>query len=395
MSEWRLTTLGDLGRWRTGKTPRTAEPANWGEGVEFVTPGDLGSGGELGSVARTISKTGVSSSVLFSAPSVLLCCIGTIGKVNWSPRSVAANQQINGLEVNPEVADAQFVSWLLASPGVQEKLWAESSGTTVAIINKTKIKRIVVPLPPLDEQKRLVAKLDQVSSEVERLENSLDEQLEALKSLFGLAAVERLLGRKRRDTCAALELAVSEWPLVSLGDLADVIAGQSPKGEFYNKNGLGTPFYQGKKDFGPVFLEPPSVWTSVSTKIALPGDILMSVRAPVGPVNFAVEECCIGRGLAAIRTKGDIDREFLFYYLRSQRSLFAGSEGAVFDSINKGQIQSIEIPLPPLDEQKRIVAELDELEAKIKDLETNLVTQGSLVSAFQSAVLSTALAGGV
>ena len=187
---------------------------------------------------------------------------------------------------------------------------------------------------------------------------------------------------------------MSGWPVVSLGDVAEVIAGQSPKGEFYNKTGVGTPFYQGKKDFGPRFVEPTSVWTSVSTRVALPGDILMSVRAPVGPVNLAVEECCIGRGLAAIRTFGPIDRDFLFYYFRSKRGSFAGTKGAVFDSINKAQIQQIEIPLPPLDEQKRIVAKLDEAQSNLERLTENHENQMVAISALGRSALDQQMAVG-
>ena len=93
------------------------------------------------------------------------------------------------------------------------------------------------------------------------------------------------------------------WKTVRLGDIANIIAGQSPKGENYNKEGLGMPFYQGKKDYGDKFLKPPTVWTESVTKIAIEGDVLMSVRAPVGALNIATEEICIGRGLAAYEFK--------------------------------------------------------------------------------------------
>jgi type I restriction enzyme S subunit len=151
-----------------------------------------------------------------------------------------------------------------------------------------------------------------------------------------------------------------DWPLVRLGSCATVIAGQSPEGKYYNDTADGLPFYQGKKEFGPKYLGDPSVWTSVTTKIAQPGDIVMSVRAPVGPVNVVVQESCIGRGLAAIRAGHGVDSEYLFNYLTSIQEDIGGNAGTVFPSINKAQIESIEIPLPPLDEQKRIVAKLDE-----------------------------------
>ncbi len=150
------------------------------------------------------------------------------------------------------------------------------------------------------------------------------------------------------------------WRQVPLGDVAEVIAGQSPEGRFYNTTGDGSPFYQGKKDFGDKYLEPPTTWTTQRTKMATEGDVLMSVRAPVGPVNFATQDVCIGRGLAAIRSRGGIDREFLFYQLLSLQDSLAGKDGAVFPSINRAAIEAVPLVVPPLPEQRRIVALLDE-----------------------------------
>lgn len=150
------------------------------------------------------------------------------------------------------------------------------------------------------------------------------------------------------------------WKIKKLGEVATVIAGQSPEGEYYNCNAIGLPFYQGKKEFTGKYLGEPSTWTTKITKEAICGDILMSVRAPVGPVNFSTQKICIGRGLAAIRATEAIDPEFLFNLLIKNESELVGNVGAVFASINKSQIEDISLPLPPLLEQKRIVAVLNE-----------------------------------
>jgi type I restriction enzyme S subunit len=150
------------------------------------------------------------------------------------------------------------------------------------------------------------------------------------------------------------------WQTKTIGDVCEVIAGQSPEGKFYNAEGKGMPFYQGKKDFGDKFIEAPTTWTTQTTKIAKEGDILMSVRAPVGPVNFATDEVCIGRGLAAIRSSDELNRDFLFYQLWHLQPEIAGREGAVFASINKAEIEALPLAYAPLAEQKRIVGLLDE-----------------------------------
>ena len=151
-----------------------------------------------------------------------------------------------------------------------------------------------------------------------------------------------------------------KWPMVELGEVCEVISGQSPQGKFYNENETGMPFYQGKADFGEIFIEPPRKWTAQVTKEAYKNDILMSVRAPVGPVNLATQTVCIGRGLAAIRPKHSLSYLFLFYLLMNQQDVIRrGSGGSTFESINHKQIQSLRIPLPPLEVQEKIVAKLD------------------------------------
>ena len=152
----------------------------------------------------------------------------------------------------------------------------------------------------------------------------------------------------------------SRFPIVPLGEVANVIAGQSPPGKSYNNAGIGTPFYQGKVEFGQMFIGEPIKWTTDARRFAEEDDILMSVRAPVGPVNLATQRICIGRGLAAIRpTKNRLLTSYVFYILRGLEAEIIGNTGAVFASINKGGIKKLQIPMPPLEVQKEIVAEIE------------------------------------
>ena len=107
----------------------------------------------------------------------------------------------------------------------------------------------------------------------------------------------------------------ASWIDSPLGDISCVEMGQSPDSRFYNDRGEGLPFFQGKAEFGALY---PAVrkWCSEPKKIADAGDILLSVRAPVGPTNLAKERCCIGRGLAAIRANEPIAQEYLLHFFR-------------------------------------------------------------------------------
>jgi type I restriction enzyme S subunit len=184
----------------------------------------------------------------------------------------------------------------------------------------------------------------------------------------------------------------NSWQQKQIGDLCEVIAGQSPEGKFYNAEGKGMPFYQGKKDFGEKFIEAPTTWTTQGTKIAQEGDILMSVRAPVGPVNFATEEACIGRGLAAIRSGTELNRDFLFYQLLHLQPTIAGREGAVFASINKSEIEALPLACAALPEQQRIVGILDEAFERIAqacaNAEKNLQNARDLFESYLQSVFT-------
>jgi type I restriction enzyme M protein len=149
------------------------------------------------------------------------------------------------------------------------------------------------------------------------------------------------------------------YPMVALGDVCEIISGQSPEGKYYNDQGEGIPFYQGKTEFTEKYLGEPTTWTTNITKIAEKDDILMSVRAPVGPVNIATEKICIGRGLAAIRPDmSKVLLEYVFIILKLMQDEIKGNSGSTFASINRSDIAKIQIPLPPLEIQRQIVDEI-------------------------------------
>jgi type I restriction enzyme M protein len=152
----------------------------------------------------------------------------------------------------------------------------------------------------------------------------------------------------------------SSFPIVKLKEVVEVISGQSPESNFYNSNGVGLPFYQGRTDFGLMYLNKTENYTEKVTKTSIFGDVVMSVRAPVGPVNLVPFEICIGRGLCALRPSDKIDRLYLFYFLKGNQERIKGNSGAIFDNINKNQIEDLLIPLPPIEVQEEIVKELEQ-----------------------------------
>ena len=169
------------------------------------------------------------------------------------------------------------------------------------------------------------------------------------------------------------------WAMTTLGECCFVIQGQSPPGKTYNTDRIGLPFLQGKAEFGATY--PIAVkWCSAPSKIAEPDDVLVSVRAPVGPTNLCAVRSCIGRGLAAIRTQGGMPSRYILYALRAtEEGLRANSTGTTFEAIRGDDLRTHPLPLPPLPEQRRIVAEiekqftlLDAAVAALKRVQANL-----------------------
>lgn len=176
--------------------------------------------------------------------------------------------------------------------------------------------------------------------------------------------------------------------------------GQSPPGSTYNAEGRGLPFFQGKADFGATTATVRK-WTTAGSKFAKRGDILLSVRAPVGPTNFAPTDCVLGRGLAGLRSGPCVNQRYLFWYLRSiEDDVTSLGKGSTFQAITGKQLRGISVVVPPLDEQRRIV---DILEDRLSRLDAAGVSLGlarrraeSISAASSSALLSAADdAGGV
>jgi type I restriction enzyme, S subunit len=149
------------------------------------------------------------------------------------------------------------------------------------------------------------------------------------------------------------------WRQVSLGEVCEVIQGQSPPGSTYNTVRKGLPFFQGKADFGPTF-PTPRKWCTHPKKIAEPGDVLISVRAPVGPTNLCHETSAIGRGLAAIRPPEEMPTKYLLYALRATADrLSSRATGSTFEAVTGAVLKQHEIPLAPISQQMMIVDEIE------------------------------------
>ena len=192
------------------------------------------------------------------------------------------------------------------------------------------------------------------------------------------------------------------WAEAALCEVAVITLGQSPPGTSYNDTGIGIPFFQGKAEFGSLY---PTIarWTTEPKKHAKKGDILLSVRAPVGPTNLAPCDCAIGRGLHSIRPVPLVDRDFVLWSLRATVHRFHDiSTGTTFNAITGQQVKNHRIRIAPAAEQKRIVKGLEEVLSRLDAVESSLTSlvakpssmlQINRFKALRQSVLNEAFAG--
>lgn len=180
------------------------------------------------------------------------------------------------------------------------------------------------------------------------------------------------------------------WENTALEDFCLVIKGQSPPSATYNTDGVGLPFLQGKAQFGATY--PIAVkWCSAPSKIAEPDDVLVSIRAPVGPTNLCDVESCIGRGLAAIRTQVDMPPKYILYAMRAtEDELRVNSTGTTFEAVRGDDLRSHPVPLPPIAEQHRIVAEIEKLFTRLDASVAALKRIQANLKRYRSSVLKAA-----
>lgn len=247
------------------------------------------------------------------------------------------------------------------------------------------LQEVAMPLPPLEEQHRIVARIEELMGRVREARRLREQAREDAERLWQ-AVLAETFPRPGSDLPAG-------WRWVRLGEVCEIVMGQSPPGRTYNNEAKGLPFFQGKADFGELY-PVPRVWCNAPQKIAKPGDILISVRAPVGPTNIARETCCIGRGLAALQVIPPIETMLLLYYLRSiEAELSKTGSGSTFNAITKRELQALAVPLPPLEEQRRIVAHLERVQEKVKILKDAQAATDAELQRLEQAILDRAFRG--
>ncbi|MBS9825727.1 restriction endonuclease subunit S [Vibrio alginolyticus] len=309
------------------------------------------------------------------------------------PVSLAMNLFL--IRVDEQKANPVYVYIFLKINEAYVKQFA--NGSVTKTITKDAVRNLEISLPPREVQNEIANQYNSLSKKIavnSRINKILEEMAQAIfKSWFvDFDPVKaKMNGEQPEGMDAATaslfpdKLVESElgsipegWSASSMGEHFNITMGQSPKGETYNEEGEGIAFFQGRRDFG--FRYPDvRVYTTDPKRFAKAGDTLISVRAPVGDKNMAAIDCCIGRGVAAIKHKSD-SRSFTYAFMSHIEKKLgdSGSSGTVFSSINQKELKKVSFVAPPQELIEAFHKIVDPIDQKVEVLSKEIESLSSL-----------------
>jgi type I restriction enzyme S subunit len=397
---WEWVRLGEIGQTQTGTTPKSGDGSSYGKDVPFIKPADI--------TSDYVNYCNEGSS--------LMVCIGTIGKTNLINRDCSFNQQINSVTpYKPVFPD--YVQQFIRSSFFQAECWKKSSSTTIAILNKGKWESIPIAIPPLDEQHRIVARINQLMARCDVLE-ALRKEWEEKRRAVHSAAIQQLLTAPSskawdfieehfgelyavKENVAELRNAILQLAVMGHLGLQDqniklrertlkelttkIGSGSTPAGgkDAYKVSGIPlirsmNVHFGGFKFDGLAFIDEAQA-QKLKNVIVFPGDVLLNITgASIGRVTVAPEDmegARVNQHVCIIRPTEELDSRYLEAFLASpliQNWVFDNQVGATREALTKAMIEQISVSLPPLPEQHRIVDRIDQLMALCETLDQQI-----------------------
>ena len=414
IENWKEATIGDVATIIGGGTPSTLNPSYWNGDIQWFTPAELNNSKKYVSKSeRTITEQGLkeSSAKLLPKGTVLLTTRASIGLTAILKNPACTNQGFQSL-IAKDICCNEFLYYVI--PLIKDEMLSRASGSTFAEISARKLSTITLQLPPLPEQQRIAKALSDMDALI-----STTEKLLQKKKNIKLGAMQNLLtGKKRlpgfgekqadlfvpngthtkkvkdvspeqirfstKKKQTELGEIPEDWEVKTLGEISTIIMGQSPNSDCYNTQ-KGMVLIQGNADIS----NRKTIcrfYTTHITKTARKGDVIFTVRAPVGNVAKATFDCCLGRGVCAIQRISD----FLYYYLIFiEDSWSKTSTGSTFDSINSDTLASTLIIQPSSKEEQTAIANvLSSMDKEIETLNTKLEKYRNLKTAMMQQLLT-------
>lgn len=399
-AKWKWVQLNGLGVMQTGKTPPTKHQEYFGSDIPFITPGDIDELCHVQYTNRGVTLGAKKVIKTVPAGSVLMVCIGTVGKCGLAAREVAFNQQINAITPNENIVLSNFLLIALASPSFQKQVKLKAKATTIPIVNRTEWGSLWVSIPPLEEQHRIVAKVDDLLERLDQMEAAYSEFAGPMTEHFRNLMLDKAIRGElvpQLDSEPEVEQVgpapkpeevpfklPPKWKWASLGYLVNLVNGDRgpnyPAKSKLSSTNTGLPFVSAGDLANGEISSKSLLYLSAEQCQLLrnghirKGDFLLCIRGSLG--KFAIAKAnggAIASSLVILRIKSAnlLETRYLSCFLNS--ALFYSEieqtkNGSCQPNLSAKLLANFLVPLPPIEEQRRIVAKIDELFAGVKQL---------------------------
>lgn len=378
-SHWNTKKLSELGTFARGKSkhrPRDDERLYEGGGYPLIQTGEVKAANlYITSHEQEYGEFGLAQSKLWDAGTLCITIAANIAETAILGYPMCFPDSVVGFSAFPSESSEKFMHYVFTY--IRNSIQNSVTGSIQDNINIDYLSQLDFKVPPKSYQDKVVGVLGTIDEKIDT-NTRICTELEAMaKTLYDYWFTQfdfpNAEGKPYRSSGGEMvwnnqlkRKIPKGWSAGQLSDIANITMGQSPSGDTYNENGSGTIFYQGCTDFGTRF-PVPRVYTSAPTRFAKAGDILMSVRAPVGTLNIAMEDCCIGRGLAALNSKFG-SQLHLLYTLSGFKQLFdvMDGNGTTFGSITKDTLFEMKVVIPRRDQIKSFEEMVQPIEQKIR-----------------------------
>ena len=268
---------------------------------------------------------------------------------------------LKNININPI-----YLSYYIKSKTFQNQISSIVVGSAIPTLSQKNLANLYLKIQGSQTQQEIAGILSSLDAKIET-NNKLNEKLEEMaQAIFKSWFVDFEPFKDKPFHETELGMIPEGWEVGSLSDIATITMGQSPCGTSYNENGEGIIFYQGRTEFGFRF---PSIrlYTTAPSRFAEVGSTLMSVRAPVGDINMALLRCCIGRGVASIKSNCDCD-SYIYYLMKSLKKRFDiyNGEGTVFGSVGRDTLRGLLITIPPSSVISDFEMNISKIDSRIK-----------------------------
>lgn len=394
-SNWCWTYIHNIAIVVTGKTPSKKNKEYYGGKFPFFKPADLDAGRNMQYATEYLSEKGKSISVIIPEKATGICCIGTIGKCGYFLVEGTTNQQINTVisKINP-----LYSYYFFNTNSFVRELISKASATTIAIVNKSKLESCLFPVAPLNEQQRIVNRIESLFAKLDRakelIENTLAQWEQNKMAILHKAFTGELTAKWRKEN----NIDLSSWEKIKLGKVLLPMQTKKPTGQFFRYIDIDAIDNKRQIVKAPKLILTEKAPSRASRGVET-GNILFSMVRPylknIAQIDSDLSDCIASTGFYVCRCKPELNSRFLYYLFIFDKTidyLMQFMKGDNSPSIRKDDLLNMKIDLPTIEEQQEIVNILDNLLAKYNKIK-NLEQQLEKIELLKKAILAKAFRG--